>query len=168
MPAQSIKVTPPALLAAAASVAATAEKAAAPPTVAPHAVPGSPADGAWSTIAAGMATQSAQLSADVAGKGPEVTATTSAGVAQLEGQDADNAAQIQAVGDAAVTQSAQPGAGGAPALSNPFQAAAFKSTTIIGDDWDEDEWGVWHPPYHVPDPIGGAEGGHTGMGTAPI
>jgi hypothetical protein len=98
MPAQSIKVTPPALLDAAASVAATAEKAATPPGAVPHAVPGSTADGAWGTIGAGMAAQSAQMSAEVSPKGPEVQAKTSAGVAQLEAQDAENAARIQAVG----------------------------------------------------------------------
>ena len=110
MPAQSRKVVPPALLAASASVAAAAQQAAAvhPGTLA-HAVPGSPADSAWATIAAGMVAQTVQMSGEVSGKGPEVEAKTPAGVAQLQTQDADNAAQIQTVGESAVGAAAYPG-----------------------------------------------------------
>ncbi len=167
MPAQSANVVPPALLAAAASGAARAAPAAKPPTAVPQAVPGSPADGAWATIAAGMASQSAAMSAEVSGKGPEIETKTSAGVAQLQGQDAENAAQIQTVGDSALAGAAQSEVPGSSASSG-VQAAAFKSTTIVGDDWEEDQWGVWHPPYGVPNPVGGAQGGNVGMGTAPI
>jgi hypothetical protein len=172
MPAQSINVAPPALLNTAASVAATAEKAAMPPSAVPHAVPGSTADGAWGAIGAGMAAQSAQMSAEVSAKGPEVQAKTSAGVARLQAQDAENAAQIQTVGDTAVAQAARPGgwglAGAGSAPSNLIQSVGFKET-IIGDDWEEDEWGVFHPPYVVPVvPITGAQGGNVGMGTPPV
>jgi hypothetical protein len=100
MSGQSIKVVPPALLSAAAAVAGAAHKAA---TLQPGAVfatvPGSPADGALATIAAGIAWQTAQMSADVLGEAPAVVAKTAAGVAQLQAEDAGNAAQIQAVGE---------------------------------------------------------------------
>jgi hypothetical protein len=97
---QSIKVTPPALLQAASTAAMTAEKAAAPhPGVVPVASPGSPADGAAATIAAGMSARAAQLSTKLAGKGPQVQAKTQSGVAQLQGQDERNATQIQRVAD---------------------------------------------------------------------
>jgi hypothetical protein len=110
MPAQSIKVVPPALLSAAAAVAVAAQEAAAPePGAVFAAAPGSPADGVLATFAVGIATQTAEMSAEVSGVGPEVLAKTSAGVAQLQAQDADNAAQIQAVGDSAVQQAARPG-----------------------------------------------------------
>ena len=102
MPAQSIKVCPPALLAAADSVAATADHAAAPrPDTVPVATPGSPADGAWAGIAAGIASESAQMAAQDMGEGPAVQATTASGVAQLQGQDEQNAEQIGAVGQSA-------------------------------------------------------------------
>ena len=97
---QSIRVTPPALLQAASTAAMTAEKAAAPhPGVVPVASPGSPADGAAATIAAGMSARAAQLSTKLAGKGPQVQAKTQGGVAQLQGQDERNATQIQRVAD---------------------------------------------------------------------
>ncbi|GAB4993213.1 hypothetical protein MAHJHV59_46180 [Mycobacterium avium subsp. hominissuis] len=73
------------------------------------AAPGSPADGVLATFSAGIATQAADISAEAAGKGPEMQAKTSAGVAQLQSVDADNAAAIQAVGDSAVQQAALPG-----------------------------------------------------------
>jgi hypothetical protein len=112
MPAQAIKVVPPALLSAAAAVAVAAQEAAAPePGAVFAAVPASPADGVLTAFAAGIAARTAQMSAEVAGVGPEVLAKTSAGVAQLHAQDADNAAQIQAVGDSAVQQAARPGGG---------------------------------------------------------
>ena len=99
MPAQQIKVVPPALLNAAAGVAAAAQEAAAPqPGAVPVAAPASPADGALAAIATEIATQTAQMSAEVAGKGPAVTAKTSAGVARLESQDVQNADDIEAVG----------------------------------------------------------------------
>lgn len=110
MPAQSIKVVPPALLSAADAVAVAGQKAAAPqPGAVFIAAPGSPADGVLASISAGIATQTAQMSAEAAGNGPEVQAKTSAGVAQLQRQDAENATAIQAVGDSAVEQAAQPG-----------------------------------------------------------
>ena len=100
MAAESIKVTPPALLQAASSAAMTAEKAAAPhPGVVPVASPGSPADGAAATIAAGMGARAGQLSTKLAGKGPQVQAKTQSGVTQLQGQDEQNAARIQQVAD---------------------------------------------------------------------
>jgi hypothetical protein len=185
MPAQSINVTPPALLNAAASVAATAEKAATPPNAVPHAVPGSTADGAWGTIGAGMAAQSAQMSAAVSGKGPEVQAKTSAGVARLQAQDAENAAQIKAVGlssaddwfegDGPQYQAIDPGgaavgpgqAGMGSVPHSLIQATGFKET-IIGDDWEEDDFGHWHPPIVPVVPITGAQGGNVGMGTPPV
>lgn len=103
MPAQPIKVRPPALLQAAASVANTAEQAAEPhPGAVPVATPGSPSDGAWAGIAAGIATQSAAMGAEVAGVGPLIRAKTQGGVAHLRGQDEQNAAQIQAVGQSSV------------------------------------------------------------------
>jgi hypothetical protein len=100
MAAESIKVTPPAVLQAASSAAMTAEKAAAPhPGVVPLASPRSPADGAAATIAAGMGARTAQLSTKLAGKGPQVQAKTQAGVTQLQGQDEQNATRIQQVAD---------------------------------------------------------------------
>jgi hypothetical protein len=100
MAAESIKVTPPALLEAASAAAMTAEKAAAPhPGVVPVASPGSAADGAAATIAAGMGARAAQLSTKLAGKGPQVQAKTHSGVTQLQGQDEQNATQIQQVAD---------------------------------------------------------------------
>jgi hypothetical protein len=96
MVAQPIKVRPPALLQAAQSAAVTAENAAAPhPGVVPVASPGSPADGAAATISAGMSARSGQLAAKLAGKGPQVQATTQSGVAQMQGQDARNATEIE-------------------------------------------------------------------------
>lgn len=109
MPAQPIKVRPPALLQAAASVAKTAEEAAAPhPGAVPVATPGSPADGAWAGIAAGIASLSAAMATEVAGVGPLIQATTQGGVAHLQGQDEQNAAQIQAVGQSSVVSIAAP------------------------------------------------------------
>ncbi|PBA42260.1 hypothetical protein [Mycobacterium avium] len=110
MPAQSIKVVPPALLSAADAVAVASQDAAAPvPGAVFTPALGSPADGVLAAFAAGIATQTAEMSAEVGGKGPEVVAKTSAGVGQLESVDADNAAAIQAVGESAVEQAAQPG-----------------------------------------------------------
>jgi hypothetical protein len=196
MPAQTIKVTPPALLAAAASVSATAEKAAAPsPSAVPHAVPASPADGAWASIAAGMTTQSAQMSAQLAGKGPQLEATTQAGVAQLQANDESNAAQIEAVGHSADDdwfygegpqyQAVDPGGaatgpsreGMGPVPHSIVEATGFK--TSLGDGWDNeteeemdappgwsmDHHGNWSPPV-LPVDGGGAMGG--GSGRAPI
>ena len=98
MPAQSIKVIPPALLEAASSVAATAAKAAKPPTVVPHGVPGSPADSAWAAIALDMVKESGAMSVQVGVKGPQMEEQTATGTAQLQAQDGENAVRIQAVG----------------------------------------------------------------------
>jgi len=98
MPAQSTNVTPAQLLAAAASAASTAERAAAPqPGAVPVVAGASPTDAALATVAAGIAADTAQMCAAVAGKGPVVHATTATGVAKLEAQDAENAAQIGSV-----------------------------------------------------------------------
>jgi hypothetical protein len=100
MAGQCIKVVPPALLSAAAVVAGAAQKAATPgPGAVPVAAVGSPADDALTMLASGIATQVAEMSAQVWGEGPALQAKTSAGVAQLEAQDADDAAQIRAVGE---------------------------------------------------------------------
>lgn len=100
MATQWIKVIPPALLQAAVTAAMTADKAAAPhPGVVPVTSPGSPADVAAATIAIGMSARTAQLSTKLAGKGPQVQTKTQTGVAQLQGQDAQNANQIQQVAD---------------------------------------------------------------------
>jgi hypothetical protein len=45
-----------------------------------------------------MKARADQLDVRAAAKGPQVAATTQAGVAELEGQDAQNAEQIDAVG----------------------------------------------------------------------
>lgn len=101
----TIKVHPPALLQAAASAATTAAAAAAPdPGTVPVAAPGgSAADDAAALIAAGISAREAALAAKLAGKGPLIQATTQAGVAELQGQDEQNGAQIRAVGQQAVT-----------------------------------------------------------------
>ena len=100
MVAQAPKVIPPARLDSAGSAAMVTEQAAAPhPGVVPIASPGSPADDAVATIAAGMSGRSAQLSAKLAGKGPRVQATTQAGVARLQARDQQNAAQIGQLAD---------------------------------------------------------------------
>ena len=98
MAAQPIKVCPPALLEAAESVATTTEQAAAPyPGSVPVAAPGSPPDGAWAAIAAGIASQAAHMAAGVAGDGPRILAATESGIVQLQTQDERNAQQLQAV-----------------------------------------------------------------------
>jgi hypothetical protein len=112
MAAQLIMVTPPAVLEAAASAGMIAETAAAPhPRVVPTASPGSPADGAAATIAAGMGARAAQLSSKLAGKGPQVQATTQAGVAQLQAQDQQNAAQIERLADGSPASKPRPHTG---------------------------------------------------------
>jgi hypothetical protein len=66
-----MRVIPPALLEAVAPAPTTADNAAAPhPGVVVTATPGSSADVAAATIAAGMSTRPAQLSAKLAGQGP--------------------------------------------------------------------------------------------------
>jgi hypothetical protein len=105
MATQIIKLLPPSLLGAASSVAAAGQRAAVPqPGVIPTAAGGSPADGALAAISATIAGRSAKLSTEAAGKGPMVLTTTQSGVAQLQAQDSDNAAQIEAVGESAATQ----------------------------------------------------------------
>jgi hypothetical protein len=99
MPAAEIKIVPPRLLAAGTAAADTAAKAAAPhPGAATTGVAGTPFDSAWATLAASMKTRGGQMDAETAAKGPQVAATTQAGVAELEDQDARNAEQIDAVG----------------------------------------------------------------------
>jgi hypothetical protein len=179
MPAQSVKVCPPALLQAASSAAVTAEQAAAPhPGVVPVVTPGSPADAAWAGVGAGIAARSGELSAKVAGKGPAVQATTQSGVAQLQEQDEQNAAQIRAVGESSARGLAAAGApGGASAGSvRPVNFNGFKESVGGWDDpaepWtispgmEQDEFGHFQPPV-VPVIPGGAPGGGGG-GAAPI
>jgi hypothetical protein len=99
MAAAEIKVVPPRLVAAGTAAAETAAKAAAPHGgTAATGSPGAPFDTAWATLAAAMKTHGGQMDADTAARGPKVAATTQAGVAELEGQDAQNAEQIDAVG----------------------------------------------------------------------
>jgi hypothetical protein len=113
-----VKVIPPALLTASSEAAAHAETAAAPrPAVVPIASPGSPADAAAATIATGMATKSAQISAKLAGKAPQVQAATQRGVAQLQGQDEQNATQIRQLGQGLSPHNARPH-GGIQAVDN--------------------------------------------------
>lgn len=142
MPAQTTKVIPAHLLNAAASVAAASERAAAPRAgVVPVVTPTSPVDGTLATISGAISTKVGQMSAEVAGKGPQMQAKASAGVAHLQAQDAENASQIQAVGDSAATQAGQ--LGGVPggtalgsAQSGVAQAVGFKAS--LGDGWDDD------------------------------
>lgn len=184
MPAQSTKVLPAHFLDAAAAAATQAEQAAAPePGVVPVATPASPVDATLSTISAGILNKAGQLRAEVAGKGPKVQATATAGVSYLQAQDEQNAARIQAVGDSAATQAGQFGgmAGGSGVGAAPaglVRATGF--TTSLGDGWDDDPvteaeqiappgWsqdyhGNWSPPVA---PIGGGAAGG-GAGRAPI
>jgi hypothetical protein len=99
MATTEIRVAPPELLAAGTAAAETAAKAAAPHpgTAAPGAV-GTPFDTACATLAAAMKARAGQMDVRAAAKGPQVAATTQAGVAELEGQDTQNAEQIDAVG----------------------------------------------------------------------
>jgi hypothetical protein len=107
MPAEPIKVDPSHMLQAAASAAATAEQVAVPnPGAAPIAKPGSPMDGAAVGVASAMGTQVAQMTGQVAGKGPAVQATTASGVAQTEATDEQNSELYRAV----------PGSGGLDGL----------------------------------------------------
>ena len=182
MPAQSVKVCPPALLQAAASAAVTAEQAAAPhPGVVPVVTPGSPADAAWAGVGAGIAARSGELSAKVAGKGPAVQATTQSGVAQLQEQDEQNAAQIRAVGESSAqglaAAAGSPGGGASAGSVRPVNFNGFKESVGGWDDpaepWtispgmEEDEFGHFQPPV-VPLNPGGAAGGGGGGGAAPI
>lgn len=114
--ADVVKVIPPVLLEASSQAAMNAETAAAPhPGVVPIASPGSPADAAAATIATGMATRSAQLSAKLAQKGPQVQALTRSGVMQMQQQDAQNAARIQQLGQGVSPPQAPPHSGIQPA-----------------------------------------------------
>ena len=150
MVAQPIKVRPPALLQAAASAAATAEKAAAPhPGVVPVASPGSPADGAAATIAAGIGAKSAQLSTKLAGKGPQVQAKTQSGVTQLQGQDEQNATQIKQVAD------------GSP-VSAPNGRSGIQPTDF---HTFKDDPPPPHTPGNVPDPVSQLNLPHYNPGT---
>ncbi len=136
MVAEPIKVRPPALVQAAASAAMTAEKAAAPhPGAVPVASAGSPADGAAATIAAGMSVKSTQLTTKLAGKGPQVQAKTQSGVAQLQGQDEQNAAKIQQLG-------------------NGMQGPALARDAAFGRDLPLDGGGAPQPPAPAPPPRG--------------
>jgi len=114
--AEVVKVMPPALLDAASQAAAHAETAAAPhPGVVPAAAPGSSADAAAATIATGMAARSALLSAQLAGKAPQVQSATQNGVTQLEAQDQHNATQISELGQQAMAPQTPPHGGISPA-----------------------------------------------------
>lgn len=179
MPAQSTKVMPAHFLDAAASVATQAEHAAAPAAGAvPVVTPASPVDATLSTISSGILTKAGQMSAEVAGKGPQVQATAAEGVSRLQSLDSENADQIRAVGDSA--QAGQlggvPGTGVGAAQSGLIQATGFK--TGLNDGWEDEteaemevpfgwvqDWtGKWSPPVITP---GGAMGGGGG-GRAPI
>jgi hypothetical protein len=110
MPAKDIRVVPTEMLQAAASAAGTAEKAAAPqPGVVPIAVPGSPADAAAVTIAAGMGTKAANIASALAGKGPALQTSTQQGVTQMQGQDEQNAAEVRQLEDGVLRTAAAQG-----------------------------------------------------------
>ena len=114
--ADVVKVTPPALLAAASKAAMIAETIAAPhPGVVPQVSPGSPIDTAAATLATGMAAKSAKMTAEVAGKGPQVQAATQSGVAQTQAQDEQSAAQMRQLGQGLSPQDARPHNGIQPA-----------------------------------------------------
>jgi hypothetical protein len=102
MPANTLHVSPTALLQAAASVAEAAGRVASPhPDTVPVATPGSPADAAWAGVGAGMVSESAEMTTEATAVGPQIQAATQSGVAQLQGQDEQNADAIGAVGDSA-------------------------------------------------------------------
>jgi len=126
-------VQPGGLLSAASTVAGHLERSAAPPPAAAVRItaPGSPVDAATGSVAAGMQTKMTALSGQLAGKGPELQATTTAGATALQAQDAQNAAAIGALraadiggnlkglGGGASVQSAGFGIGGKPPLDPP-------------------------------------------------
>lgn len=104
MAAEPIKVNPSHMLQAAASAAATAEQVATPnPGAAPIPKTGSPMDGAAAGVAAAMGTQVAQMTGQIAEKGPAVQATTSSGAAQTEATDEQNAELYRAVPGSGIT-----------------------------------------------------------------
>lgn len=105
--AKNIKVSPQELLQASAAAASKADKAAPPhPGVVPTAAPaqGSAVDAATAVIAAGIATQVAELSAKLAGKGPLIQAATQSGIAHLQARDVGNAEQLREVGQSGETR----------------------------------------------------------------
>ncbi|MBP1823043.1 hypothetical protein [Mycobacterium sp. OAE908] len=167
MPAEPIKVNPSQMLQGGASVAATAERAISNPGAAPIPKPGSPMDTAAASVAAAMGTQVTQMTAQVASKGPALQATTSSGVAQTEATDEQNAERYRAV----------PGTGGLDGLGSGRTTGGIME---VSDGWDdprepfritgdmeEDEFGHFHAPYVPLDP-GGAAGGGSGAGRAPV
>lgn len=100
VPAEPINVQPERLMQAATKVAGHLEAAAKPPTVAlPNLAVAavSPADVAANGAATAIQTKIATLSAQMAGKGPQLHAKTAAAVAALKAQDEQNAARIRAV-----------------------------------------------------------------------
>jgi hypothetical protein len=161
-------VNPSQMLQSGASVAATAEQVATPnPGAAPIPKPGSPMDAAAAAVAAAMGTQVTQMTAQVASKGPALQATTSSGVAQTEATDEQNAERYRAV----------PGSGGLDGLGAGGATGRFME---VSDGWDdpaepfritpdmeEDEFGHFHAPFVPLDP-GGAAGGGSGAGRAPV
>ncbi|KAA0093548.1 hypothetical protein CIW49_26125 [Mycolicibacterium sp. P1-18] len=179
MPAQKITVVPPALLQASTSVAATVDQAAAPhPDAVPVVTPGSPTDAALAAVAAAIATQSAAMAAELAGKGPQIQAATETGAAKLEAQDAQNGAHIQAVGQSPGDwedddwiewpprdmggAAAGPGAIG-PIPDSVINPTGFKTSMGEGD-WFTDP--NWHDANEAVDP-GGAAAGPGAIGPVP-
>jgi hypothetical protein len=124
-------------------------------------------DAAAAGVAAAMGTQVTQMTAQVAAKGPALQATTSNGVAQTEATDEQNAERYRAV----------PASGGLDGLGS---GGATGGVMEVSDGWDdprepfritpdmeEDEFGHFHAPYVPLDP-GGAAGGSSGTGRAPV
>ena len=99
MPAESIKVSPPELLASAHVSARALDKAAASAQGGiPSAVRGtSAADVAGAGVAAGISTLEGAFSVDSAAGGPALESTARVGVATLRGQDEDNAEALRVV-----------------------------------------------------------------------
>lgn len=84
------------MLSAAATVAEHLERAAQPGPV-PVASGASPVDAAAAAVATTVRTKVTAMSAQLAGKGPQIQATAQQAVQALDAQDSDNAAQIGAV-----------------------------------------------------------------------
>lgn len=114
--ADVVKVIPPALLEASTRAAMHVETAAAVhPGLVPVTSPGSPADAAAAALAAGMSARSAELSAKLAGKGPEIQELTQSAVAQLQGTDQQSATQIEQLGQGVSPPQTPPHGGIQPA-----------------------------------------------------
>lgn len=98
MPAEPIRVTSPSLLVSADSAARVLEEAAKPlDEIQPTGGGGSASDLAGAAVAAAMSARASELAAAVAGAGPAVQMTTTAGVARLQAQDHQNADAIRTV-----------------------------------------------------------------------